>query len=167
MKRNIVDLLVSPIEVLGLSIKAANGLKRADITSVMHLIAYEGFDLGRKASDFGPKKRKEAETALLGHDLRLGLAKDYREQLESLKPGDIEGLRDIALCFSREFKPAVRATKEDKDTLASTLIDPYKGKLMNAFTPAQLQNAAARAEIERQLDLAIETAKAKMASLKL
>lgn len=167
MTQKLVDFLVSPVAVLGLHIKAENALKAAGISTVLHLVAHDGYELGKKAWDFGPKKRQAAETALLGHNLRLGIARDYRDQLAMLQEGDAQGLRDIAVCFTRDFKPAVRATKEDKDTLASTLLDPFKKKLMDAFTPAQLQNPAARTEIEKSLDLAIETARAKMGALKL
>lgn len=166
MKSNLVDLLVSPIDVLGLNIKAENALKRAEITSVMRLIAYNGPDLGHRAHDFGPKKRNEAETALLRHNLRLGIAKDYREQLEAIGPADIKGLRDIATCFARDYKPDVRATKDDKDAMVSTMIDPIKGQLMKAFTPAELQNPETAAIIEESFDIAIRMAQARIAALR-
>ena len=166
MKNTLVDLLTSPIEVLGLNIKAENALKRVEITSVMHLIAYDAAELGEKAWDFGPKKRKEAETALLRHNLRLGIAKDYREQLEALGPNQTEELRDIATCFANEFKPDVRATKEDKDAIVSTMLDPLKSKLMNAFSPGELQNAETSAIIEESFDIAIRMAKARIEALR-
>lgn len=166
MKNDLVDFLTSPIEVLSLHIKAENALKRVDITSVMQLIAYTGPELGHKAWDFGPKKRKETETALLRHNLRLGLAKEYREQLEAIAPADSKSLRDIATCFAREFKPDVRATKEDKDALVTTLMDPLKGRLMNAFSPAELQNPETSAIIEESFETAIRMAQARIQALR-
>lgn len=167
MNSDRIDFLVSPIAVLGLSIKAGSALQRAGIETVLHLAAYTAPELGQKARDFGPKKRKEAEAALLRHNLRLGIAADYREQLEALEPGDDAELRDIAACFVRDHAPDARATAEDLDTLASTLIDPYRKKLMRAFTPAQLQSPEGRAVIEQLLDAGIADAQAKLGALRL